>query len=127
MSVEDKTDQLIKDGAAIQLLHGHHLEEYTLAKAQWLPRTKVGAVAKLRWCATYPEHQGHVRTLRFTDAAVDGDSVVLRRDGDVVGGIVPVVESGLDLTEAQQTLAGWRALLDVPGNVDQFEEFFRDA
>ena len=125
MTIEERVQQLIEDGGVIQIPHGNHgVLELSLGAAVWLSRP-----ARLRWGGIFPEHQGHVHEQRFDEKMFDNGErdVLLRRGGRIVAAVVPYDESGLPADDVRQAIAEWQARLAVPGNQEQFEEFFEQA
>ncbi|WP_442510558.1 hypothetical protein SH528x_002183 [Novipirellula sp. SH528] len=125
MTPEQRLEELIAHGAAIQLpLHDQPMLTLTLAGALWLTDPK-----RLRWCAIFPEHQGHVHELRYTrtDMMNDGRDIAFYRGPDLVAGVVPYEEGDLETDEVRAALAAWRDQLGRYDNVAQFAEFLEMA
>ena len=53
--------------------------------------------------------------------------VLLKSGGRIVAAVVPYDESGLPADDVRQAIVAWQARLAVPGNQEQFEEFFEQA
>lgn len=123
MNVKDRLEQLIAEGGVIDII-GQGTTELTLARAAWLANP-----TRLRWCAIFPEHQGHVHETRYDKAVLDngGRDVLLYRGGALVATVVPAMEATLSTDDVRDALVRWRARLAVPGNQAQFEEFFEEA
>ncbi|BAM04431.1 hypothetical protein PSMK_22720 [Phycisphaera mikurensis NBRC 102666] len=102
---------------------GTHLD-FILATVRWLDDPQ-----RVRWCAIFPEHQGHVHEAPYDELVIEagGLGVGLRRDGKRAGYICPIIESGLDHDEAVAALAEWRHLLARHNNQQQHEQFLDDA
>jgi hypothetical protein len=55
----------------------------------------------LRWCAVFPEHQGHVHWLKYSSVEENGRDVLFYDDDkNLIAAVVPFEESTLDLEEA---------------------------
>ena len=126
MTIEEKTNQLIKDGAAINVWpkgFGFTGLEVLLAAVRWETGPR-----RLVWCAVYPEDQHHVHHTEYDHVEVTHDMYVslYAADGVMVAGIYPIAESSLDLGDATNTLAKWRAALATGINQKEFDSFFAE-
>ena len=123
MKTEERLAQLIEHGAVIQV----NLQEPSvdiallLAAAVMLEEPK-----RLRWCAIFPEHQGHVHEVAYDEAVfeAEGRDIAFMRGEDIVMYVCPYEESTLDLEPARDGLAEWRGMLARHTNVAKFKEFF---
>lgn len=126
MTPAELARQLIEDGAVLAVtpdgLGGDRLE-LLVGGAQWLTRP-----ARLRWCAVFPEHQGHVHETAYDRLiAHHGRDVALMKDGVMVGYLCPPEESDLVVEEVQDRWADWQARLAIEGNQAELEEFLTEA
>ena len=95
----------------------------TLAYAELLPAPK-----RLRWCAIFPQHQGHVHELRYTRATHDARCFTFYHGPQLVAEIMPYAEQReLPHQEVRDALDRWRTLLARNGNAAEFAGFIKDA
>lgn len=121
MTLAERTDQMIKAGAAIQVRTGpHNLTTMLLAAARWDTGPK-----RLRWCAVYPEDQHHIHQTEYARTGVeyDRDILLYGKDDNIIASIVPLAEQN-DIVDGPATLAAWQAALALPHNAREFEDFF---
>lgn len=122
MTVQARTEELMKAGAAITVHpHGWGFGGLTVPLAAVLWEDK-----RLRWCAPYPEHQGHVHRTPYTTAKLEAggrDVALYDARGEIAAYITPLEESELDARDATDALTGWRAVRDE----EVFQRFFEQA
>jgi hypothetical protein len=124
MKPKERLAQLIEEGGVIHLLEGGSME-LTLAGALWLTKP-----TRLRWVAIFPEHQGHIHELGYTEATLDNDGrdVLFYRGAELVATVVPYVEAGLlDIGEVRLALAEWQSGVTENGNEEALAEFLATA
>ncbi|MBU0847694.1 hypothetical protein KKH23_10950, partial [Patescibacteria group bacterium] len=97
--------------------------ELTLAGALWR-EDEEGTY--LRWCAIFPEHQGHIHHLYYDKAVLDNDGrdILFYRGGELVAGVVPYIESNLPADDVHEALARWK---DAVAQDMYFDEFLAEA
>lgn len=124
MTLQERLDQLIEQGAVIHLLFPNDpMMTQLLARA----RIKHGP-SRLRWCAVFPEHQSHVHETLYDKASVVHDrDVSFSRDGVLVAYVTPYIEAQTDLDDLQEALGEWKAQLAVGANTEEFADFFENA
>ena len=121
MTPQERMTKLIEHGAAIQLLAPYPRLTLTLAGALWLTKPK-----RLRWCAIFPEHQGHVHETRYTRVEViHGRDIAFYQGGAMVAYVVPYEEGLLPVDGVREALVEWRALFTKHDNTANFAEFLR--
>jgi len=122
MTPEKRLTQLIGEGAVIAIMDPE--VEITLAGALWVKEPDA-----LRWVGVFPEHQGHIHETEYDEArlANDGRDVLLYKDGALVAGIVPYLESTLPSDDVREALAEWQAQLSTFGNAEEFAGFLQNA
>jgi hypothetical protein len=122
MTITERMEQLLEHGATIQLV-GRNLT-LTLAGCHILT-----GPSRLRWCALFPEHQGHIHETPYTRITlVAGDRDIAFWQGKrMIAYIAPFEESGLSLDSVVAVLAKWRAYLNENDNAVQFENFFNQV
>ena len=124
MTTEERVQQIIDTGGTIQINFGMDVVEVSLAAVAW------PAPGQLRWCGIFPEHQSHVHTLSYDEKMLSGGElfVFFKRGGEFVATIAPYDEAAtLPPDEVRQAIDEWRRVLAVPGNQEQFDEFFAQA
>ena len=125
MTHQERLAELIEQGATIQLTPDDGpMMTLTLAGALWLTLPN-----RLRWCAIFPEHQGHVHETEYhTVKFVNGErDIAFYRDGRIFFYIAPYIESPLDENEVREALAKWRDRLGRYNNAEQFADFLKEA
>lgn len=125
MTIEKRLEELIHHGASIQCLYlGLNFPCLTLAGALWLTGPR-----RLRWCAIFPEHQGHLHETEYDEVKLvnDGRDLLFYENGNLKFGIVPYEESCEDIHAIRNALQKWQALLKVGNNKAEFEDFLTTA
>lgn len=124
MTVRTKLKKLIEHGAVIKVLApGVVVPELTLAEVLWYTDPE-----RIRWCAIYPEHQGHVHETEYDEVTIEHNrDVAFYKDGVMVAYVCPYEESGLPDEEVRDALTGWWRLLQLPWNEERLETFMRQA
>jgi hypothetical protein len=121
MTVQTRLAELIEHGAAIQLTDPRIT--LTLAGALWLIKPR-----RLRWCAIFPEHQGHIHETRYTRTEIyHGRDIAFHQGRVMVAYVCSYEEGPLPVEEVREALARWRDLLGKHGNVAEFAEFLAEA
>lgn len=122
MTVKERMKELIEAGAAITVLFP--VEKggpvtLLLAGAAWLAKPP-----RLRWCAPFPEHDGHVHETHYGRAALEvgGRDIGFYENGEMIMYVCPIEESGEDINAYRNTLLEWRNLLDKYNNAAEFAE-----
>ena len=123
MTPQERMAELIEHGAAIQLLAPYPRLTLTLAGALWLTDP-----TRLRWCAIFPQHQGHIHETEYDEIKVIHDrDIAFYHKGEMTFYVCPYEESEEDLDAIRDALGAWRVLLGKYTNVDQFADFLRNA
>ena len=122
MTPAERLAELIRHGATIKIMDP--AVTLTLAGALWQTHP-----TRLRWCAIFPEHQGHIHETRFdrNEFNAGGRDIGFYRGDQMVAYVCPYEESGLDFDEVREALSRWRAVLVAHGNVADFTEFLAEA
>jgi hypothetical protein len=124
MEIAERLTTLIEHGAAIQVFTpDDRLHTLTLAGAVWLDNP-----TRLRWCAIFPEHQGHIHETAYDDIETHHErDVAFYRDGEMVAYVCPYEEGPLPLDAVREALGKWRAILAQYNNAELFEDFLDNA
>jgi len=123
--IRDRMIELIKKGASLQvLLPDTPMVTFILAGVLWRTRP-----IRLRWCAIFPEHQGHIHETPYNKVRLinKGRDIAFYRDEEIVLYVAPYEESGLDLGPVIETFADWQQQLRRFNNEEQFAEFLETA
>jgi hypothetical protein len=125
MTPRQRVEELIEQGGVIAIHRpGERVIELLLAGALWLKDP-----TRLRWCAAFPDHQGHIHETLYDKVAlvVRGRDVAFHLKGEMVAYVCPIVEGGLPVDDVRDTLAEWQSLLSKHNNVEQFADFLENA
>jgi hypothetical protein len=121
MTIQERIKELIQAGAAISIHFPDDPRPLTmlLAGAAWLQNPP-----RLRWCAVFPEHDGHIHESEYEEARLEasGRDIAFYAEGKLFLYVCPYEESGKDLRAYRDTLAEWRDLLSRYDNARKFEE-----
>lgn len=121
--MQTEIDKLLAYGATLQLFDPGELPTMLLAAAVLKTNPP-----RLRWCAVFPEHQGHVHELAYDTVQAEGAGVSFRnKSGGLVGYIGPYDDSPLEEGPTKELLQRWRAGLAKFSNQADFEQFFNEA
>ena len=120
MNPKERTEQLAREGGTIQIFDPH--STLTLAKVEWGDN-------RIKWCAIFPEHQGHVHEFEYNRVTLfnDGRDVAFYAGKKMVAYICPYEEGGLPLDDVREVLAEWQRLMSLPNIAEEFELFFEEA
>ena len=126
MTVKERMDELIKNGAAITVAApgGRRTLTLLLAGVVWLQRPLM-----LRWCAVFPEHQGHIHETYYNNVRLvaDGRDIGFYLEDELVLYVCPYEESGEDINAYRDTFIAWQAGLREYNNEAQFDDFLKTA
>ena len=123
MTIRERVAELIERGAALQVLfEDSPMITFLLAGMLWRQK-------RTRWCAVFPEHQGHIHETEYDRAVFvnNGRDVAFYRGEVMVLYVCPYEESGGDLSAMHDNLIEWRRLLGLYNNAEQFAEFLAEA
>lgn len=123
MTPQEKMKELLDHGAVIAFIDGR-VPELTLASVQWLENP-----TRIRWCAIFPQHQGHVHDTEYNRVAIVNDLYLVFYDaaGEMEMCIGPYEEAARNTDEIREALANWRQTLSLNNNTEQFKRFLEDA
>jgi len=125
VTIRERLGKLIENGAAIQLLfEDAPMKTLLLAGALWRQNPTC-----LRWCAVFPEHQGHVHETSYSEVRLenDGRDIAFFEDGRMVAYVVPYEESGHEVDAMRENLGEWQYLVSRYKNAVLFAEFLETA
>ena len=121
MTIQERMEELIKAGATISVHFPNEIGAHSmlLAGVAWLREP-----TRLRWCAVFPEHDGHFHETHYDNAALvaGGRDVAFYAGERLIVHVCPYEESGGNLNVLRDTLIEWRNLLDKYNNTAKFEE-----
>lgn len=124
MTIEERIKELVQHGAALQVYFPQkQARVFILGALVLVP----GNPPAFKWCAIYPEDQHHIHTTIYTKVALaaGGRDVVFWDGNHLAACAVPIEES--DVSGNPRGLFGeWQDTLNVPGNRQQFETFFKN-
>ena len=125
MTVRERLAQLVGEGAALQVrLPGHAMVVYLLAAI-----SRKQSPTRLRWCAVFPEHQGHVHETAYDRAELvaGGRDVAFYRGDHLVLYVCPYAEAEHEIADMRELWDEWTFKLGQFNNAERFDEFFELA
>lgn len=123
MTPRKRMAELIEHGAVLSFTDGR-LPELTLAAVRWYKKP-----LRIRWCAIFPEHQGHVHENEYDRVEVyrERDVAFYDADGRMTISVCPYEYAAkLDPDVVLRALTEWRQTLALHNNVEQFRQFFEE-
>lgn len=124
MTPQGMLENLISHGAVIKVFPvGIDVPELTLAEVLWYTNP-----SRIRWCAVFPQHQGHVHETEYDKVRIVHDrDIGFYKDGGLVAYVCPYEESGLPDEDVRDVLAKWSVLVGHPWNKGRLKEFIEMA
>lgn len=125
MTPQERIQQLLEQGAAYGIRNENVGESmaFVLGGVQW-PRPGV-----MRWCAIFPEHQGHVHEAKFDRLTLEanGRDVALWQGERLASYVCPIDDGFLESDGPLASFAKWRHQLSLYNNKTNLDRFMTNA